>query len=86
METLALPEIIGQPQMQIVIPGHTASFSVVVADTRGVSYQWYFNSSAISGATADALLLTNVSTNNQGTYAVVIANGSGTVSEHTQQP
>src|SRR5664279_1501712 len=46
-ETLALPQILGQPQMQIVIPGHTASFSVVVADRRGVSYQWLFNDSVI---------------------------------------
>ncbi len=79
METLALPQILGQPQMQVVIPGHTASFSVVVADTRGVSYQWLFNNSAISGATSDALLLANVSTTNEGAYAVIVDNGSGSV-------
>ena len=38
-ETPASPQILGQPQNQIVIPGESATFSVVVADTRGVSYQ-----------------------------------------------
>ena len=32
-ETLAPPQILGQPQMQVIIPGELASFSVVVADT-----------------------------------------------------
>lgn len=77
VETVALPQIVGQPQMRIVIPGESASFSVVVADTRGVSYQWLFNSSAISGATGDALVLTNVSTTNQGVYSVTVSNVSG---------
>jgi hypothetical protein len=80
VEINGLPQIIGQPQMQLVIPGHTAAFSVVVADTRGVSYQWLFNNSAISGATADSLLLTNVSSNNEGVYSVRISNLSGSVS------
>src|SRR5579883_1674579 len=73
-ESPALPKIIGQPQMQIVIPGHNAAFSVGVADTTGVSYQWYFTSSPIPGATTDSLLLTNVSAANQGFYWVTVLN------------
>ncbi len=73
------PQILGQPQMQIVIPGKSASFSVLVKDTLGVSYQWFFNGSAISGATADSLLITNVSTNNEGLYSVNVSNPSGIV-------
>ena len=38
-ETPAVPIIVGQPRLQVVIPGHNASFSVVVADTFGISYQ-----------------------------------------------
>jgi hypothetical protein len=76
-ETTALPQIIGQPQMQVVIPGELASFSVVVANTSGISYQWYFNSSPISGATSDSLLITNVSTINQGVYWVSVSNTFG---------
>lgn len=78
-ETIALPVILGQPQNQIIIPGESASFGVVVADTRGLSYQWYFNSTAISGATADSLLITNVSTNNEGLYSVTVSSASGSV-------
>ena len=78
-ENATPPQILGQPGMRIVIPGESTSFSVLVKDTPGVSYQWNFNSSAISGATADSLLLTNVSTNNEGLYSVMVSNGSGTV-------
>jgi hypothetical protein len=76
-EVSALPQILAQPQMQVVIPGESASFSVVVANTSGVSYQWYFTSSPISGASSDALLITNVSTVNQGPYWVVVSNAFG---------
>lgn len=78
-ETTALPKILGQPQLQVVMPGELASFSVVLADTRGVFYQWRFNGANITGANQDALLLTHVSTNNEGLYSVFIANGSGNV-------
>jgi hypothetical protein len=78
-EISAAPTIIGQPQPQIVIPGQTASFAVVVADTQNLTYQWLFNGANINAANNDALLLTNVGTNNEGTYAVVITNGSGSV-------
>ncbi|MGA2245836.1 MAG: hypothetical protein ABSH48_12610, partial [Verrucomicrobiota bacterium] len=72
------PQIIGQPQMQVVVPGDSASFSILLADTSGVSYQWYFDTSAITGATSDSLLITNVSEANQGFYWVVVSNAFGT--------
>jgi hypothetical protein len=78
-ETSELPQIIGQPQMQVVIPGNNASFSVGVADTLGVTYQWYFNSTAIPGATADSLLITNASSGNEGPYWVAVSNAIGSV-------
>jgi len=78
-ESLGLPEIVGQPQAQVVVPGELASFFVVVADSSGLTYQWRFNNTIIAGATNDTLLLTNVSTNNEGQYSVVLVNGSGSV-------
>jgi hypothetical protein len=78
-ENLAAPQITGQPQMQVVIPGESASFSVGVADTTGVTYQWFFNSSAIPGATADSLLLTDVSSTNEGPYWVAVSNAFGSL-------
>jgi hypothetical protein len=48
-----------------------------LADTSGVSYQWYFGGTNIPGATSDTLLITNVSTANQGFYFVVVSNALG---------
>ena len=73
------PQIIGQPQNRIVAPSESASFSVVAADTRLLSYQWRFNGTNISGATNDAVVRQNVSTNNEGEYRVVLTNPSGSV-------
>jgi hypothetical protein len=73
------PQVIGQPQIRIVAPGEATSFFVVAADTRALTYQWRFNGTNIGGTTNDALLLQNVSTNNEGSYAVVLTNPSGSV-------
>jgi hypothetical protein len=78
-ENLAPPRILGQPQNQIVIPGESASFSVVAADTRGLSYLWRFNGSDLPGQTSDALLLTNVSAADEGVYSLFLSNGSGSL-------
>jgi Concanavalin A-like lectin/glucanases superfamily/Divergent InlB B-repeat domain/Immunoglobulin I-set domain len=74
-----LPKIIGQPVKQIVEPGQVATFSVVVEDTSGVTFQWQFNGTDIPGATSDSLLLTNVSAANEGQYTVVPTNSAGSV-------
>src|SRR5205809_680923 len=56
-ESTAPPQILGQPPNQIVAPGEAATFFVLLADTRAVSYQWRFGTTNIAGATGDALLL-----------------------------
>src|ERR1700676_5538719 len=76
---LAPPQILRQPQSQIVAPGELASFSIVMADTRGLSYQWRFNGTNIAGATTDALLLTNVRTTNDVQFSIVVTNSMGSV-------
>lgn len=78
-ETSAAPQIIGQPQNQVVVPGESASFSVVAADTRALSYQWRFNDMEIIGAIGEALLLHDVSNDDEGPYTVVLVNPSGSV-------
>lgn len=75
----APPQIVSPPQWQIVQPGQLASFSVVVADTRGVTYQWLFNGTNLAGATTDAFVVTNAGLAHQGQYAVVASNSSGSV-------
>ena len=78
-ENIASPEILSQPQPQVVVPGALASFFVVAANTSQLAYQWRFNGATIAGATSDALLLQNVSTANEGQYSVVLVNSSGSV-------
>ena len=78
--TTALPQILAQPQQQVVRPGELASFFIVARDTRSLTYQWRFNqTNVLGGATGDALLLTNVSALNEGLYSVVLSNSSGSV-------
>jgi Immunoglobulin I-set domain len=79
MAGMATPQITGQPVQQIVEPGQTATFSVVVADASGVAYQWKFDGADIAGATGDSLLVTNVDQPNEGQYSVVVTNSAGSV-------
>lgn len=74
-----LPQIIRQPQNRVVAPGDVASFSVLVADTRGLSYQWHFNGNPIIGATTETLLRRDFTTSDEGQYTVVLVNPSGSV-------
>src|SRR6516162_9895960 len=78
-EVAGPPQIVGQPQMQVVRPGATATFSVVALDASGLSYQWFFSGAALVGQIGDALLISNASSSNEGYYSVVLANSSGSV-------
>ena len=77
--TTSAPQIVGQPVDQLVSEGDFASFSVVVAVTSGLTFQWSFNGAAIAGATGDSLLLATVAAANAGQYAVTVTNSAGTV-------
>src|SRR5256885_16849165 len=77
VSALVLPQITGLPVKQVAAPGDIVTFSAVVADARAVTFQWKFNATDITGATGDSLLLTNVSTINEGQYSVVVTNSAG---------
>jgi hypothetical protein len=81
--TSAVPLILGQPVDQVVDAGDFTSFSVVVAVTSGVTFQWTFNGTDIAGATGDSLLLHTVSAANVGDYSVTVTNSAGTVTSST---
>jgi hypothetical protein len=70
--SLAPPQILGQPQNVLVAVGEPAALSVIVADPRSLTYQWRFNGADLGGATSEALILQNVTTNNEGFYQVVL--------------
>jgi hypothetical protein len=77
----ALAPVIGvQPQSEAVEVGQTASLSVGASGSPPLSYQWFFNSNSIGGATGSSLLLTNVQITNAGIYSVMVSNAAGSVS------
>lgn len=71
---LAAPQIISHPVNQVVGLGAAATFSVVVADTRGVTFQWLYNGGDIGGQTGDSLVLVNVTALQAGLYSVRVTN------------
>jgi len=73
------PTIKTQPQSQAVVPGQNVSFSVVANGTAPFSYQWNFNGTAMAGDTTATLTLTDVQTNQAGSYTVVVTNSWGSV-------
>ena len=74
-----------QPQSQSATVGTAVQFSVTATGVPAPSYQWRFNGTPISGATAATLSLTSVSAANAGDYTVVATNdlGSATSSAAT---
>jgi hypothetical protein len=79
LTVLVLPGITTQPQSLTVTQGQSASFSVVASGTAPLSYQWSFNSAALSGATSTTLTLTNVQATDAGSYTAVVANPGGSI-------
>jgi len=73
------PTIVEQPQGLRAGIGTTVSFSVNAGGTIPLSYQWRRNNSPIVGQNGSTLVLSNVSTNNNGNYDVVVTNVAGSV-------
>jgi YD repeat-containing protein len=67
-----------QPANQTVIEGNNAIFQVTAAGVAPLSYQWYFDGSAIAGATTSVLTLTGVQLVQAGDYSVTVGNALGT--------
>jgi endonuclease/exonuclease/phosphatase family metal-dependent hydrolase len=76
------PAINVQPQGQTNAVGATISFSVTASGSGTLNYQWQFNGTNISGATANPLMLANAQLTNNGNYSVIVTNlyGSATSS------
>jgi|GEM_PF-1702642 len=80
------PTITLQPTNQTVAVGGIASFTVSAnGNGTALSYQWYFGSNAIPGATNNTFLtnstytVVNAQPTNAGLYYVAVQNGGGTV-------
>ncbi len=72
------PVITAQPLSLTVSEGSSATFSVTATGT-GLNYQWRFNGSSMSGATASSYTIASVQGSDAGTYDVVVSNDGGSV-------
>jgi hypothetical protein len=67
-------------QAQRVLAGAQVTFTVVAEGAGPLTYQWKKEGAPIPGATSATLTLSNVSTNDVGTYMVDISNGAASTS------
>jgi hypothetical protein len=85
--SLALPPVIlTQPQNVTVARNRTTTFGVQVGGVGPFDYQWFFaGTNSLPDATNANFIVSNISTNDEGAYHVVITNRFGTtVSEAAQ--
>ena len=73
------PSITTQPVSKSVAEGTAVTFSVVASGSGTLSYQWYKDSVAISGATASSYAIAAAATTDAGSYDCVVTNSVGSV-------
>ena len=66
-----------QPEGRNVFMGSNVTFAAVAIGAPDPAYQWRFNGTNVSGATAASFTTNNVSTNTTGDFTVVATNISG---------
>lgn len=71
--------ITNQPASVMVAIGGAATFKVGAMGTGTLHYQWRFNGTNITGATADSYAIANAQLNHAGAYSVLITNSLGSV-------
>ncbi|MBI2514186.1 MAG: immunoglobulin domain-containing protein [Opitutae bacterium] len=74
---VAPPVIEPMPVSRTVLSGGAIELSVQVESPVAVTYQWFFNGSAISGATAATLTIPAFRAANNGNYWVRVTNSAG---------
>jgi len=78
------PTITSQPSNLTVGVGSTATFTVTATGTGTLTYQWYKNGAAISGATSTSYTTSaTVSGDSGATYYVRVSNSAGTTQSST---
>jgi uncharacterized delta-60 repeat protein len=71
------PLILLQPQSQTVIAGGSTTLSVTASGIAPLSYQWRFNGTNLSAATASAYTISNAQPSQAGSYSVLVTNVLG---------
>jgi hypothetical protein len=77
------PEITVQPANQTAWVGSSVTFAVTATGTPPLSYQWYVEyvdvTNLVDGMTTNVLTISNVQTNDSGSYWVIVTNLAGSV-------
>jgi len=82
--TVTAPAITTQPAAASVTVGSTASFTVAASGTAPLTYQWYKNGTAVSGATAASYTTPATTTADNGaTFYVKVSNSAGSATSNT---
>jgi AmiR/NasT family two-component response regulator len=71
------PIILLEPQSQTNTVGASAGFSVKAAACTPLTFQWYFDSTALAAQTNNTLSLSNLQTSAGGNYLVVVTASGG---------
>jgi len=77
------PLIVTQPASLTVLVGQSATFSVAVTGYPAPSYQWYRDTTLLTGETAATLTLGAVTVADAGSYTVTATNALGTITSAT---
>jgi hypothetical protein len=72
-----------RPSDQSVALGSSVDFSVSASGSAPLSYQWFFNTNAVAGATNASYTIPSVQYTNEGFYYVQIANSNGAVNSRS---
>lgn len=78
LTVISPPAITSQPYSESVTTGANAGLAVVATGGQ-LAFQWFFNGTAIAGATSAGLSVPNASTANAGNYYVTVTNTAGSV-------
>jgi hypothetical protein len=79
----AVADIVTQPVDQAWVTGQAGSVSVVASGTAPLTYQWYKDSSPLSGATSATYSIGATSAGDVGNYYVVVTNALGSATSAT---
>ncbi|MDB6109333.1 MAG: hypothetical protein JWR69_1083, partial [Pedosphaera sp.] len=73
------PSIVSNPVSQVLPASSNALFAVTVSGSQPLAYQWFFNNSPISGASAAQYSLSGIQSGNSGNYYARVTNAMGSV-------